>query len=152
MTRLRLPVAGWLIISGLSLAAPASAQNVPAEKSGRYTLQPIDGGFLRMDTETGAMSLCTKRGAAVACEPVADQRASQGEVDRLMQENRALREDLKRLEELVTADGGKKPARGPKFEMPSEEDIDKAMSYVERMLKKFREKMKDLDQSGRGTL
>jgi hypothetical protein len=125
---------------------------VAPEKPARFTMQPIDGGFLRMDTETGAMSLCMKRGAGVACEPVEDQRAGQSEVDRLTQENKALREDLKRLEDLVTADRHRKPARGPKFELPTEEDVDKAMSYVERMLKKFRDKMKDFEQPGRGTL
>ena len=43
-------------------------------------------------------------------------------------------------------------SRSPKFELPTEEDLDKALSYAERMLKKFREKWKDIERgSGRGT-
>jgi hypothetical protein len=150
--RIRPPVAALMFACSIALAGTASGQTAPPEKPGRFTMQPIDGGFLRLDTESGAMSLCTKRGASVVCEPVDDQRASQGEIERLTQENKALKEDLKRLEELVTADGSNRPARGPKFNLPTEDDVDKAMSYVERMLKKFREKMRDLEQPGRGTL
>lgn len=152
MTRFLLPVVALALAALLPAIASAQTAPAPTEKPGRFTMQPVDGGFLRLDTETGAMSLCMKRGTGIACEPVEDQRASQGELERLAKENKALKEDLKRLEELVTADGGRRPARGQKFELPTEEDVDKAMSYVERMLKKFREKMRDFEQPGRGTL
>ena len=35
-------------------AVPASAQTRDAP--GRFTMQPIEGGFLRLDTQTGAVS------------------------------------------------------------------------------------------------
>ena len=38
----------------------------------------------------------------------------------------------------------------PKLELPSEEDVDKALSYMERMFKKFRDKLKELDKDGSG--
>jgi hypothetical protein len=144
----------WASLTGAALAqAPSPGE---AERSGRFLMQPVDGGVLRMDMDTGAMALCTKRGEKFACEPVQEFPVSRGDAGRLETENRELRAEIKRLEELLGL--GDKPAtekparRSHKFELPTEEDLDKAMGYVERMIKKFREKMKDLESgSGRGT-
>ena len=167
--RTRLPLTAVALL--FATAAPVSAANPtdqpPAERAGRYIMQPVDGGALRMDSETGAMSLCTMRGGAFACEPVQDERTSQKEAERLTTENRELKAEIKRLEEMLGL--GEKPQAGtpgapgnqqseerpvsrqPKFELPSEEDLDKALSYAERMLKKFREKWKDIERgTGRG--
>ena len=155
----------------LAATLPGSAANPaepPAERPGRYIMQPVDGGALRMDSETGAMSLCTRRNGAFSCEPVQDERTSQRETERLTSENRDPKAEIKRLEEMLGL--GEKPqagnppgpdnrqseerpvSRSPKFELPTEEDLDKALSYAERMLKKFREKWKDIERgSGRGT-
>ncbi len=158
----------------LAAAVPAVAAEPPAERPGRYIMQPVDGGALRMDSETGAMSLCSRRTGAYVCEPVQDERTSQKETERLTTENRELKAEIKRLEEMLGL--GEKPQAGnqpgnspgtspgnpqseerpvsrqPKFELPSEEDVDKALSYAERMLKKFRDKWKDIERgTGRGT-
>ena len=44
-------------------------------------------------------------------------------------------------------------SRSSKFNLPTEQDLDQALSYVERMVKKLREKWKDIESSagGRGT-
>ena len=128
--------------------------------------------WLLKDTETGAMSLCTKVEAAVTCAPVIDERSSQNQIDRLLQENKELRADIKRMDEQLGL-GDKPPAAGPpvasgppvsekpdeerpmgrspKFNLPSERDVDQALNYVERMVKKLREKWKDIEGSGKGT-
>ena len=172
-----------LAVSALTLAIAASspvaaAPPAEAERSGRYMMQPVDGGVLRMDTETGAMSLCTRRSGAVACEPVQDDRSGQKEAERLAIENRELRADIKRLEEQMglgdkpqasappdggRPDGGRPDAnrpdegrpvsRSPGMGLPSAKDVDMALTYMERMMKKFRDKMKDIESGsgGRGT-
>lgn len=171
MRRNHRPLTAFALL--LAAAAPAGAANpsesqaVP-ERPGRYIMQPVDGGALRMDSETGAMSLCTRRNGAFACEPVQDERTAQKELERLGTENRELKGEIKRMEEMLGlgdkpqagAPGtgpGQQPSeerpvsRSPKFELPTEEDLDKALSYAERMLKKFREKWKDIERgTGRG--
>ena len=145
------------LIIALTGAALASAPS-ETERPGRYTMQPIEGGFLRMDTATGDVSLCARVGPTAACEPVKDDRDLQKELARLTSENKALKADIMRLEELLDLRGktdsppSDRPAsRGPKLGLPSEEDVDKALGYLERMFKKFRDKLNDLEGSRKGT-
>ncbi len=175
MPRFSSLIAGSSLVLAVSALGPACPQVQAApptepDRQGRYIMQPVDGGVLRMDSESGAMSLCVKRGSALTCEPVQDDRTGQKEAERLALENRELKADIKRLEEQLglgdkpharapvdgaPTDGGRPDAgrpdegrsvnRGNKFELPSEEDVDKALTYVERMLKKFRDKWKDIE-------
>ena len=166
-----------VLTASAAVAAPPADTDRP-ERPGRYILQPVDGGVLRMDTESGAMSLCVKRSAAVTCEPVPDERSGQKEVERLGSENRELKADIKRLEEQMglgdkpavpgspggqaggqaggppaadKPDGERPVNRSSKFNLPTEQDIDQALNYVERMMKKLREKWKDIEGSRHGT-
>jgi hypothetical protein len=142
-----------------ALAAPAAAQ-APDDGKGRFTMSPIDGGFLRLDTQTGDVSLCTKSGAAWTCEPVKDRGSA---VEALQEENRALKEHIKSLEEGMAADKGGSgggssgdsttengyptaPPAGSTTKLPTEKDIDQAFDYVERMYKKLRERIEQLDK------
>ena len=151
-------------MGGLAFAQTPAAEG---ERPGRFIMQPVEGGILRMDTESGAMSLCTRQAGSLACAPVADERGTPREIERLGRENQELRAELKRLEELLGhggdrgfgdkgpgdkgMGGDRQARRSPKFELPSEEDVDKALGYLDRMLKKFRERMRDFDGGGRGT-
>lgn len=140
-------VFGLAGLLALATAMPAAGNDKP----GRYVMQPVGGGVLRLDTETGQMALCTVSGAGVVCEPVQEPAATDRQAERLAAENRELKAEIKRLEEML-AEAARAPAvRQPRLELPSEEDVDKALSYMERMVKKFRDKMKELDaEPGRG--
>ncbi|MGE0766271.1 MAG: hypothetical protein AB7L90_07380 [Hyphomicrobiaceae bacterium] len=130
----------------VTLAGAAMATTPGADsKAGRFTMQPVDGGYLRLDTATGDMSLCTGAGGTFECKPVKDDRDLQSEIARLSDENKALKADIKRLEDLQAHGGGIAPP-APKFELPSEAEVDKALTYMERVFKKFREKLKELDK------
>ena len=140
------------------LAAALHAQGTE-EGTGRFTMSPVDGGFLRLDTQTGDVSLCTKSAAAWTCEPVKD---SGGKMDALEAENRALKDHIKSLEEGFTgkAENGDgkgggtgstdgyptAPPAGSTGKLPTEKDIDQAFDYVERMYKKLRERIEQLDK------
>ncbi len=77
-----------------------------------------------------------------------DRAAVTDEIERLKAENGELRGAVKRLEDMAglpgtPGDGAGKRQSG--VQLPTEEEVDKAMSYVERMLKKFRDKIKELE-------
>lgn len=126
--------------------------------AGRYTMTPADGGFIRLDTLSGAMALCAKKDSEWACKPLPDTQQSQSrDIERLTAENKALKDEIRRMEEVMglgdAKPGNPAPADGerPKggLGLPSEKDVDKAFDYVQRMLKKFQEKMRELE-SGQG--
>ena len=115
-------------------------------------MSPAEGGsVLRLDTQTGAVSLCQRKSGTWVCEALADdRRALEGEIDRLTAETNELKSAVKRLEELIgrpDADG--RSARAdkakPKFQLPTEEDVDRAMTYIQRMMRKFRDKLRELE-------
>ncbi len=108
----------------LSLATPAAvAQEANAE---RYTLQKSDSGFVRLDRQTGAVTLCTEDQGTLTCRMAADERA-------------AYDEDLARLEKRVEAlerqlaDG----TAARSGELPGDAEIDRSIGIMERFMRAF---------------
>jgi hypothetical protein len=121
------------------LALAISATSAIAQTSGRFTFQPVEGGMMRLDTETGHVSHCTKAGDSFACRSVADDRAAmQDEIDRLKRENEQLR---------LSAGKPANPGVTGRLQLPSEEDIDKAMGLFEKMMRRM---MKTFNEDGKG--
>jgi hypothetical protein len=107
--------AGLLFFTAVAVgfAVPASAQ----EKPGRYTMTPTDGGFVRLDTETGAVSFCSRKDTQWFCEPAND-----------IARNQAAQAK-------------------PQVQLPSEQEIDRAIDELERLFKKYRERLREFDRS-----
>ena len=133
-----------LILASLSGARAAS------EQGGRYTMTPTEGGVVRLDTQTGAMALCTRKAQDNwSCEDMNDsQRTLTSEVDRLQNENKELKEQIDNLEKtLGIADGQDEPAKpAVKLTLPSEADVDKAFDYFERMIDKLHERIEKFEK------
>jgi hypothetical protein len=74
------PLIAFLV--GLSAATAYAAD---AATPGRYVFVPTEAGTLRLDTRTGAVSLCTGTAASLGCRPVSEEDGEpQGKVaDRL---------------------------------------------------------------------
>lgn len=71
-----------LLVGGLLSPGTAEAQRAP--ESARFVMQPVEGGLMRLDTRTGAMSFCTRKADAWVCEAVPDDRAAlEAEIGRL---------------------------------------------------------------------
>jgi hypothetical protein len=126
--------------AGVSLTVCAVADPILETKS-RYTMTPVEGGLMRLDTETGSVSLCTREAEAWSCEPVADKSASSDDKARLEAENKDLKDRLKALEGTGTVTG----PPGGVTKLPTEKEVDDALDYVERMYKKFRDRIQKLD-------
>lgn len=141
----------------LAAGAAAFAQSRPDTENGRYALSPIaDGGVLRLDTKTGTVSTCANSGAGWACYAVPDERAAlDAEIGRLQADNEKLKAQLaeregtvagKSEEALPKSDSLKKPepkvAEGERkieIPLPSDRDMDRMMSFLERAWKRLME-------------
>jgi hypothetical protein len=134
-----------LLISVVALAVLVGATPETEERAGRFVMTPVEGGFLRMDSHTGAVSMCQRSSGKWACEAVADdRRALDTELERLGAENRELSSKVRRLEEMLALpDAEGKDRRG--LQLPSEEEVDRALGYMQRLMRKFKEKLRELD-------
>lgn len=114
--------------------AQAPAAEPPQSEAGRFAMSPAEGGMLRLDKQTGAVSFCTVEGGLSVCRVAAEERdALQGEIERLVRENADLRAKLP----------GAAPEAAPRKGLPGEEEFERALSFTERflrrMMKLFRE-------------
>jgi hypothetical protein len=118
----------------LMLVGPAGAAE------GRYVLKDVEGGFIRLDTETGAVSHCAVRNETWRCEPVADaQAALQDEINRLAQENAE-------LEQQLAGRDPREPGIAPPLELPSDEDLDRVFGIFERFMQRFMDFARGLNE------
>jgi hypothetical protein len=120
------PITVRLALLTIALAPlAATAEETPAivaPEGDRFTLQPLEGGFLRMNRETGAVSFCTAKEGLAVCRLGADERATlEAEIERLRAENARLRAET---------------AKGPAT-VPGEQDFERALSFTERFLRRI---------------
>jgi hypothetical protein len=100
-------------------------------------MTPVADGFLRLDTRTGQVSLCTVSGGQPQCRAGADERAAfEAEIDRLAKENARLK-------------AGAPPPPPKSGNAQEDEDrrfdraLDRAERFMRRMLQLFRENGQD---------
>jgi squalene cyclase len=134
-TRLVLAVPVILAAAG-SAMAQGSAVPPSAASDGRFVLRDTPDGLLRMDSRTGAMSLCTRSGGSLACRLVPDDRAAlEQEIERLKAENEALKK------------GGTAAVRpadpGQSLTLPSDQEVDRALSLAERIWRRLRSMIRE---------
>jgi hypothetical protein len=92
----------------------------------RYALEKSESGFVRLDRQTGAVTLCTEAAGTLTCRMAADERA-------------AYDEDLARLEKRVEMlekqIGTESTAKNS--ELPSDAEIDRSIGIMERFMRAF---------------
>lgn len=132
-----------VIIAALVLTMPAYADEAtPDTEGGRYTFNKVADGFVRLDTQTGAVALCNQRSVGWACLAAPEDRAVlENEIARLRSENAALKKDILSrglplppgiMPEAAGAGGG--PGTGEVIlRLPGDADVDRAMAYVNQM-------------------
>jgi transcription elongation factor len=126
-----------------SLLAFFAAAPVQAQEAARYQLEKTANGYVRMDTETGAMSSCEEKSGQLVCRMAADERAAaMDEIDRL---NRSIEDLNGRVTKLENSLAAKLESS-----LPSEEELNKTMSYMERFLRGFLGIVKDMEKDNGG--
>lgn len=130
-----------IVALGVGAATVASQ-----ERQGRFVMSPTENGFVRLDTETGAMSVCTQRNGRWICELMED------EAKALRDENARLRAEVKRLQDEAALAEQAPSTRQPErqLELPTEEEVDKALDYFENIFRKFRERIEKFEDKDKG--
>jgi hypothetical protein len=119
-----------------------------AAEPDRYRLEKSSDGYVRMDTRTGEMSICEEKWGELVCRMAADERtAVQDEIERLQTEVEALNDRLagvKALEDRVARLENSAAAKIEK-NLPTEEEFNRTMSYMERFFRSFMGIVKDFE-------
>jgi hypothetical protein len=157
-------------IAAALLVAAAAQAFAAGEEPGRYTMTPVEGGFARLDRETGAMSICTGKEGDWVCKPIAEkQQEMQRRIEQLEGENKVLKTEKSPSAEppLSSPEGAPMPGEAAppgdaaphadseppvppgNLDMPTEKDVDKLFDYVEGMVKKFKERIDRLEKEAK---
>jgi hypothetical protein len=130
-------------IAAFCLSAPVLADDAtPDTAGGRYTLNKAADGFVRLDTQTGEVALCSQRAVGWACQAAPEDRAAfESEIARLRNENAALKQVmLSRGLPLPSGVMPEPPNAGSNditIRLPDNADIDRAVAYVGRVWHRF---------------
>ena len=132
-----------IAIAAVCLSAPVLADEAtPDTNGGRYTLNKVTEGFVRLDTQTGEVALCSQRTVGWACQVAPEDRAAfESEIARLRGENAALKQVL--LSRGLSLPPGVTPERSGTHDnditirLPDNADIDRAVAYVGRLWNRF---------------
>nr|WP_246091680.1 hypothetical protein [Rhizobium smilacinae] len=89
----------------------------------RFQLQRTDKGIVRLDTETGAITVCRDENNELTCRMAPDERAAyETELDLLEKRVTALEERL---------------SQTPPERLPSDAEVDRSLSIMERFMRSF---------------
>jgi hypothetical protein len=132
-----------IAITAVCLSAPVLAdEGTPDTNGGRYTLNKVTDGFVRLDTQTGEVALCSQRTVGWACQVAPEDRAAyESDIARLRGENAALKQAL--LSHGLPLPSGATPEPSGTHDnditirLPDNADIDRAVAYVGRLWNRF---------------
>ncbi len=111
-----------LALFTVALVIPA-ASYAQAPQQNRFQLERTESGVVRLDTQTGAMTLCREENGTLTCRMQPDERA-------------AYEEELDRLEKRVTS-LEERLSQTPPSALPTDEEVDKSLSIMEKFMRRF---------------
>jgi hypothetical protein len=129
----------------------AAAPDAPA----RFSFNRVDGGFLRLDSVSGQVALCSQRDAGWTCQAVAEDRAAlDAEIARLQGRVTALQSEIAALRAPPVpprppadlAPRGEGDAKTGALKLPTDDDIKWARAAFERLWRHFVDMVADLQK------
>lgn len=132
-----------LVATVALMAATAGAQPVPPDsENGRYTFHRADDGYLRLDSRSGRVAMCSRRPAGWLCQAVPDDRtALENEIARLQGENAQLKKELLSrnlpLPNSVRPEPPSANTDGKRLQLPDDAEINRMMAFIEKVWRRL---------------
>ena len=120
----------------VGLLASASSPAI-AQDDARYQLEKSADGYVRLDKQTGDMSICKEQAGQLVCRAAADDRASLS--DQVMQ----MEGRLAKFEEQLAAQA--KNGLSGNSGLPTDEEFEKTMGYMEKFFRRFMGVVQDMN-------
>jgi hypothetical protein len=140
------------------MGAAWAVDSAPDSENGRYTFSKSADGMIRLDTRTGTVSNCNNSASGWACYAVPDERkALDEEIGRLQAENQKLKSQLAARDPAAAAKpdapGNADGQRKIEIPLPSDQDMDRVMSFLQRAWKRLvdmaNQVQKDVSRDGK---
>ena len=122
-----------ITLSLVAILIPLAASAAEPDAS-RFQLERSGDHFVRLDRQTGAMSLCEEKDGELVCRMAADERA-------------AYESELDRLSDRVTALENKSIVNKA---LPSDAEIDRSIGIMERWMRSFMGIVKEFQSEDQG--
>lgn len=120
-----------LFLATVLVPPVAAAETAPAAEEG-FSLQPATGDYLKVDRNSGSVSLCSARAGVWSCQLIPDDRLAYEErIAELEADNGRLE---KRVAELEARAGGD---RKPLFDQEDERRLQRFLDLSDRMFRHF---------------
>ena len=121
-----------------AFVAPACADTTADTPDQRYSFNKVADGFLRLDRQTGEVSLCSEQTVGWACLAAPEDRAVlENEIARLRRENGALKNELVSrglpLPPGIMPEPSNDGGRDLTWRLPGNADVDRVVTFVGRM-------------------
>lgn len=137
--------------AGQTATAPSRTDTA---RAGRYTMVPAEGGFVRLDTETGSVSHCRRGDAAAGsvwqCAPIPEDVIAKPEAEEPGDEVAALRREVADLRARLDTVERRAVVSAPAARGSGDPEMDRAMNFSEELMRRFfglvREFKQDVDQ------
>jgi hypothetical protein len=111
-----------MVTAAITLPQPASAQEVDRN---RFSLEKTEHGFVRLDSRSGALSLCQEKDGNLVCRMAADERA-------------AYKQELDLLGKRVAVLEGKAGLAPPVSKtLPDDAEVERSLSIMESFMRRF---------------
>jgi hypothetical protein len=129
-------------VAAAVLIGPARADEpTPDTEGGRYVFSKQANGYLRLDTQSGAVALCSEQPVGWTCQAAPEDRAVfEREIARLQNENAALKRALLAhglsLPPGVASDTAT-AQNDSTLRLPSDAEIDRAIAFVGHVWQRF---------------
>ncbi len=122
------------IICAVGISVAVSLTGTAFAQESRYVMERSDNGFVRLDTFTGELSVCTINEGQLVCRMAADER-------------RVLEEQIDALEEKLTFMALTLEERGiePQNNLPDEAELDRTFDVMEKLMRRFMGVIEDFD-------
>jgi hypothetical protein len=120
----------FLLAAALTLTLTPFLAQASDAQPGRYQLQPVAGGVVRLDTATGELTLCKADAGKLACDPAASEDAA-GDLA-------ALKARVDALERQLAGAGNSG--------MPSDAEVDRGLSIMEKFMRRFMGLAREMEQ------
>jgi len=124
------------LVTGVSYSFAALA-----EETTTYTLERTETGYVRMNNRTGEMSICQERAGQLVCKLAAEERLAYDE------DIADLKARVAKLEDTVSNMGRLPPA--VRDSLPSSEDFERGLSYIEKFMRRFMGIAKEFENEGK---